>query len=225
MLDSLQGGEQESAWKWFVERYRPYVHGVLVATLQSTKHAVAAEGEFWGYLYLSDAVQRADRGRRFRTYLTGIVRNFARQWRRSHAEPDGSPLPPQTVEMPDTLVEAEIRGWTQNVLSLCLRTLRDEMPKAAHAVCGFYGVSSSSADTAGAEAPALRTASELMAELQCSQPAFYNLLSRGRHRLGELIRQELLEGCADSAEVEHELSEVLRRLGQMHPGIIESAEG
>jgi hypothetical protein len=63
-----------------------------------------------------------------------------------------------------------------------------------------------------------------MAELQCSPPAFYKLLSRGRQRLGELIRQELLEGCSDANEMEQELPEVMRRLGQAHPGMLEGDE-
>lgn len=99
-IDALRGDNAESAWNWFVDRYRPFVRGVLRATLQTPADAAPAEDEFWGYVYLSGAIHRADRERRFRAFLSGTVRNFARAWlrkRQGDATPT-EPLPEQLQE-------------------------------------------------------------------------------------------------------------------------------
>ena len=213
MLDALAGEEANTAWGWFVERYRPFVHGVLLAVLKSSEQAQAAESEFWGYVYLSDAVRRADRGRRFRTFLAGIVRNFARAWRRSHETVEGNVI--QAVDRPSDadLVQAELTAWTDTVVSLALRNLRDEMPKAAEALTRFYGLQG------GSGTP--ESTSDIANVLQYNPPAVYQLLSRGRQRLRELIAAELMEGCSDPQEMEAELCELLGNLGQRHPGVSE----
>jgi RNA polymerase sigma factor (sigma-70 family) len=214
MLDALSGQEAEAAWAWFVDRYRPYVRGILLAVLQDPEQARAAESEFWGYVYLSNAVRRADRGRRFRTFLAGIVRNFARAWRRSHTIEEGNAVDQVDRASDADLVQAELTLWTDTVVGLALRNLRDEMPKAAEALTRFYGLQGDE----GAQA----STSDIAKSLQCTQQAVYQLLSRGRQRLRELIAAELMEGCSDPQEMEAELCELLRNLGQRHPGVYES---
>lgn len=213
MLDALAGDEADTAWAWFVERYRPYVRGILLAVLQSPEQARSAENEFWGYVFLSNAVRRADRGRRFRTYLAGIVRNFARAWRRSHAAEEGTAVTQVERASDASLVQAELTAWTDTVVALALSDLRDEMPKAAEALTRFYGLQGGS----GAQ----ESTSEIANSLQCNAAAVYQLLSRGRQRLRELIAAELMEGCSDAQEMEAELCELLRNLGQRHPGVHE----
>ena len=214
MLDALAGEEADAAWAWFVERYRPYVHGVLLAVLKSTDQAQAAENEFWGYVFLSNAVRRADRGRRFRTFLAGIVRNFARSWRRAHAAEEGNAVTQVERASDADLVQAELTAWTDTVVSLALRDLRDEMPKAAEALTRFYGLQGGD----GAQ----QSTTDIANSLQCNAAAVYQLLSRGRQRLRELIAAELMEGCSDAQEMEAELCELLRNLGQRHPGVYEA---
>lgn len=131
MLEALHGQDSEQAWSWFVDRYRPYVRNILVTLLQSPAHAHQAENEFWGYVYLQDPVRRADRARRFRTYLAGVVRNFARSYKRRMTEPDGSKVTQSVPAADEAVLQKELSMWTDMVLQLSLRTLRVEMPKAS----------------------------------------------------------------------------------------------
>lgn len=216
MLEALHGQDSEQAWSWFVDRYRPYVRNILVTLLQSPAHAHQAENEFWGYVYLQDPVRRADRARRFRTYLAGVVRNFARSYKRRMTEPDGSKVTQSVPAADEAVLQKELSMWTDMVLQLSLRTLRVEMPKAATAVEAFYGLDQQT-DTA-----AERSTTDVAKLLQCNPAAVYQLLSRGRTRLRELIQQELMEGCSDAKEMSEELDEVLSNLGRRHPGMLDA---
>lgn len=216
MLDALHGKDSEQAWAWFVDRYRPYVRNILVTALQSSAHAHEAENEFWGYVYLQDPLRRADRARRFRTYLAGVVRNFARGYKRRIASPEGAKVSQSEPPTDQSVLQRELSLWTDMVVQLSLRTLREEMPKAATAIETFYGLGHAE------DNPAERSTTEVAKLLQCNPPAVYQLLSRGRKRLRELIQQELMEGCADATEMREELDEVLFNLGRRHPGMLDA---
>ena len=216
MLEALHGKNAEEAWTWFVDRYRPYVRNILVTALQSPAHAHQAENEFWGYVYLQDPVRRADRARRFRTYLAGVVRNFARSYKRRLTSPEGSKVAQSGPATDEAVLQRELSLWTDMVVQLSMRTLREEMPKAATAIETFYGIGQE------ADKPTSQSTTEVAKLLQCNPAAVYQLLSRGRKRLRELIQQELMEGCSDAKEMDEELDEVLANLGRRHPGMLDA---
>jgi RNA polymerase sigma factor (sigma-70 family) len=215
LLDALGGGDADAAWRRFVERYRPFVRGLLARMVPRSDRVRAAEDEFWGYVFLSDALRRADRGRRFRPYLAGIVQNFALAWLRR--QPATEPV--TASSMPAAPIpgasQQELALWARNVLALALAALARELPAAAVALRGFYGL----AEAGEARAPG--AVSELAAALQTSVANVYQLLSRGRRRLRALVEEELLAGCADATELADELGLLLASLRGQTPGLFE----
>ena len=215
MIDGLAGGEAESAWRAFVDRYRPFVRALLLRSVRRSDWLKAAEDEFWGYVYLSDAIRRADRGRRFRPYLTGIVHNFALAWLRR--QPDTDPPTASGLEAPPVpgAPSQELGLWARNVLELALATLARESPAMAAALRGFYGLGEGD----GVSAP--RSVTELATALSASVANVYQLLSRGRRRLRTLVEEELLAGCADATELADERKLLIENLRAQAPGLFE----
>src|SRR5262249_7114269 len=62
-IDALDRARAESAWRWFVDRYRGFVRSVLARFVGSVR-ADAATDDFWAYVFESEVLQRADRTRR-----------------------------------------------------------------------------------------------------------------------------------------------------------------
>jgi DNA-directed RNA polymerase specialized sigma24 family protein len=210
LLDALDGPEADAAWRHFVDRYRPFVRGVLQRSLASAEAAQHAEPEFWGYVYLSEAIRRADRGRRFRPFLSGIVHRFAQSWRRKQSagsSQTGSDLPAQPTP---GAAEAELADWARNVLDLARTALAAEWPEAEAALRRFYGL--------GTDTPACE-ATELANALGTTVGGVYQLLSRGRRRLRALVEAELRDGCADGDELADEVRIFLQNLAGRHPGL------
>ncbi len=212
-IDAMRGNNAEAAWNWFVDRYRPFVRGVLRATLQTPADANRAEDEFWGYIYLSGAINRADRERRFRAFLSGTVRNFARAWlRKRHG--DEIPTEPLTDTLKEQDAEFELGLWADTLITIGLDALEQENPRTAQAMVAFYGL------PRGGNTRGPRSASEVSELVGCSAQAVYMLLMRGRERLRQLIEQELQQGCGDADSVRDELQAVLLSAQQRHPGLV-----
>ena len=212
-IDALRGDNAESAWNWFVDRYRPFVRGVLRATLQTPADAAPAEDEFWGYVYLSGAIHRADRDRRFRAFLSGTVRNFARAWLRKR-QGDATPTEPLPEQLQEQDAEFELGLWADTLITIGLDALEQENPRTAQAMVAFYGL------PRGGNTHGPRSASEVGELVGCSAQAVYMLLMRGRERLRQLLEQELQQGCSDAESVRDELQAVLLSAQKRHPGLV-----
>jgi RNA polymerase sigma factor (sigma-70 family) len=212
-IDALRGDNADSAWNWFVDRYRPFVRGVLRATLQTHADAAPAEDEFWGYVYLSGAIHRADRERRFRAFLSGTVRNFARAWRRKR-QGDATPTEPLPEPLQELDSEFELGLWADTLITIGLDALEKENPRTAAAMVAFYGL------PRGGNTHGPRSASEVGELIGCSAQAVYMLLMRGRERLRQLLEQELQQGCSDAESVRDELKAVLLSAQKRHPGLV-----
>lgn len=215
LIDGLARAEAETAWRAFVDRYRPFVRGLLLRIVRRSDWLKAAEDEFWGYVYLSDAIRRADRSRRFRPYLTGIVHNFALAWLRR--QPDTDPPTASGLEAPPVpgAPSQELGLWARNVLDLALATLARESPAMAAALRGFYGLGD------GDAVATPRSVTELATALSASVANVYQLLSRGRRRLRTLVEEELLAGCAEATELDDELKLLMANLRAQAPGLFE----
>ena len=216
-IGAMHGQNAEQAWQWFVGRYRHFVRGILGGLLGQQNRAQAAEEEFWGYVFLSGALQRADRDRRFRAFLSGIVRNFARSWARTKGLPIAAEAALEGLTDDRGGESAELSLWVENVVDNALATLRDENPTTAKALESFYGIGLASA----ASTP--KSASDVATALGNTTQGVYMLLFRGRKRLQQLIEEELREGCQDEAAWRGELQMLLGIAATKLPGLVGEA--
>ena len=208
-IGALHGPAAEQAWQWFVERYRPFVRGILGSVLGGA--ASSAEAEFWGYVWLSGALQRAERGRRFRAFLSGIVRNFARTFARQRRLPIADES--MVAAVPAAAQHDELLLWVENVVANALAALTQESPATGRALASFYGLG---ADDAGQG----KSASEVAALLGNTAQGVYMLLFRGRKRMRELIEGELREGCGDDEAFRDEVRALLGVAATRLPGLL-----
>lgn len=208
-IGALHGPAGEHAWQWFVERYRPFVRGILGGVLGAK--ATAAEAEFWGYVWMSGALQRAERGRRFRAFLSGIVRNFARTFARQRRLPIADEA--MVAALPAAAQHDELLLWVENVVANALAALTQESPATGRAMALFYGLG---ADAAGQG----KSAGEVAALLGNTAQGVYMLLFRGRKRMRELIESELREGCGDDEAFRDEVQALLGVAATRLPGLL-----
>jgi DNA-directed RNA polymerase specialized sigma24 family protein len=211
-IGALNGKDAEQEWQWFVGRYRPFVRGILGGVLGRAAQADAAEEEFWGYVWLSGALQRADRDRRFRAFLSGIVRNFALGWGRQRGMPIADTV--ALAALPVQCSNAEFDLWVDNVLTNALATLRAESPTMARALACFYGLPPDGAPGQP------KSASEVAAALDNTPQGVYMLLFRGRRRMRQLIQAELREGCRDDDAWREEMQQLLSVAASKLPGLV-----
>lgn len=218
MIERLGPGGSDDAWRWFIARYTPFVRAVLVYTIGG-KDAAAAIDEFWGYLCTSEMLARADRGRRFRSFLAGTVRNFARQWHRGVPiqMDDGAWEAPQAVARPELPEDAELRLWARLVLRNALAELARVHPVSADALRRFYGVGDGLEDANAVLAP--QTVAAIGGHLGLSVTALHQTLRRGRQRLRARIEAEVRETLRDGTDVEEELAWLLQEIASDAPGL------
>jgi hypothetical protein len=210
----LGAADSDQTWQSFVERYRPFVRGILGGVLGNGAKATAAEEEFWGYLWLSGALQHADRGRGFRASLSGIVRNFARSFARSRGMTIADELALDSIPAGDEAVN-EMKLWADNVIENSLAQLRAESAVTAMAIASFYGL-------AGGLRPGKpMSAGEVAAASGKTTQGIYMLLFRGRKRLRGLIEDELREGCQDQSAYTEELQALLGTAASRLSGLLD----
>lgn len=212
-IASLSGDDRDSAWKWFVERYKPFVRGLIGVGVHSPRLRQAVEDDFWGYVYISRSVERADRDRRFRSYLSGVVRNFVKSWMRTQGPVDTSDTTARESVARDDF-DTELRLWADNLLDIAMRELAAEHPRYAKILGLFYGLSTDG--KAASPMPAAKVAEVL----SCSSEAVYMTLVRARDQLRVLIERELRQGCDDEASLREELSTLLSAMAKGHPGLV-----
>lgn len=214
-LDALQGSGSEVAWQWFVERYREFVREVLASILRRQDLIDHAEAEFWGYLFLSRTIERADRQRRFRALLFGTVRNFARAWSRKQGLPQVDELVLQSLAAGEDGQGAAMVRWVESVVRNAMRTLEAEHPQMASCMRLFYGLGKGEADAR------THPASEVAHQLGTTAQAVYMMLFRGRQRLRALVEEELRDCCQDEESYREELQLLLRVAASRLPGLVE----
>jgi len=218
MLEGLQGREAEESWRWFIDRYRPFVRSCLSRMIRPRDRAEQAAEEIWSYLFTAAVFENADRERRFRTYLAGVVRNFAYGWLRSH--PQGEPDEAADAAAPDEdpalrLEQEELRLWKRQVVLLALGELALRSEHQALALRWFYGLPESMEE----EGREPRAASWIARELGLQANAVHQLIFRGRRRLRSCIENELRETVQDAATLNEELRGIDVILGEENPGL------
>lgn len=219
MLDQLHGQQAEESWRWFIDRYRPYVRACLARVVGPPARAEQAAEEVWSYLFTAALVENADRSRRFRTYLAGTVRNFALGWLREHpsGEPEDGVVGHEQGGDPARDLEAEdLRLWKQQVVQLAMGELERRDERQARALRWFYGLPESMENAATEPRPA----SWIARELGLQANAVHQLLFRGRKRLRACLENELRETVRDADELDDELALVQAVIEQENPGLV-----
>lgn len=216
LLDRLHGTASEEAWRWFIERYRPFVRSCLRRMVREPGRAAAAEEDIWSYLFTSEVFEKADRGRRFRSYLAGTVRHFVQSWLRGdrtpHAEQDDVPEPEAAVALPE---DVEARLWARHVLHLALAALADRHPDDARVLRLFYGLDDSED---GIEFGEPQAASAVARELGIKPNGVHQILHRGRKRLRALIEAEVTETVRDTGQLAEEIELMVQAMSEV-PGL------
>ncbi len=213
MLDRLGQHRADEAWAWFVTRYRPSIRAILARQIGFAQ-VDAALDEFWSYLFTHKIAARADRARRFRTFLCAVARKYALVWRREQAGlPSADDAPEPTCE--DAAADADdVRAWALHTLSLGLAALRERHADDADLLQWFYGVA-----VDGSEVEPLTVA--VIATRTSKKPnAIHVALHRARQRLRAHVEAELREVVVDVEGFEDERRVILTAIGAARPGMI-----
>lgn len=218
MLDALQGPRAEETWRWFIERYRPFIRESLQRMLARPDAAQQAENDIWSYLFTSQVFERADRNRRFRGYLCGVVRNYAKKWlRENRLEGPGNEIDVD-IAVRDRLPEdEEERLFVEHVFGLAMRELSARHPENCTALRMFYGV----AEPGDARLVAPMSVTEIAKVLSLTANAVHQTLHRARKRFKECLEAELRETVRDKASLEEEMLVLRRTLERATPGLTE----
>lgn len=214
-IQRLHGDGADEAWRWFIERYYPEIRSMLGRRVPS-RMAAQAEAEFWGYLFVSRAVTRAERARRFRPYLAGGVRNFARSWLRRHAgaaTADGQ-IDQIAASASHEFEQDELRAWARRTVTLALDSMTKKYPTQATVLRLFYGL----ADGDPPQGPV--AVAEIAAQLDKSIAAIHQDLTRGRLRLRECIQADLRDQSGSAEEWRAEMQVIFGVLDTERPGLI-----
>jgi RNA polymerase sigma factor (sigma-70 family) len=218
MLDGLQGRRAEETWRWFIERYRPYIGTCVARIVRPSERAERATDEIWSYLFTSSMIENADRDRRFRTYLAGTVRNYALGWLRKN--PSVGDVVPQDLGEAESdpalqFEQEDMRLWKKQVVQLSLDQLGHRDQRQAEVLRWFYGLPSSM-DTENGEP---RAVSWIANELGIQANLVHQIVFRGRKRLRSCIENELRETVRDAQDLDEELRLVYRVIQEENPGL------
>ncbi len=218
MLDLLHGHSAEESWRWFVERYRPYITTCLQRMIRPREGAEQAADEVWSYLFTSSVIQNADRDRRFRSYLAGTVRNYALRWMRDNLTPTGEPARDAHNDVPDPAQIYEMQDmqlWTRQVVQLALGELASRHAEQVQVLRWFYGLPASITDAAAEP----RSASWIAEQLGLKANAVHQIVFRGRKRLRACIENELRETVRDVDDLDDELRLIYAVIERESPGL------
>ncbi|MBL8752954.1 MAG: sigma-70 family RNA polymerase sigma factor [Planctomycetes bacterium] len=215
-IHTLHDQDAGDSWKWFIDRYSEAIRGMLRRHLPA-RFADEAEKEFWGYLFQSRALVRANPGLRFRAFLAGIVLNYARAWLRSQRRGVEferlSDLPQSAVVVPAQAPD-ELWLWSRQTLVLALETMTAKFATQAVVLQWFYGLPTRDGDSS-----ALSVA-EIARRLGKSHAAIQQDLSRGRVRLRQCIEAELREQVGSEVDLQDEMRVVFGVIDRQQPGLL-----
>lgn len=214
MLDQLHGADREQAWRWFQTTYDAFVRDCLGRHLRGERLTRATEA-FWGYLFASNVLTNADRGRRFRSLLFGTLRNYVRRFQREDhyaQQPDADDdLTTREPAHEDPAVEAaDMRAFAAATLDRALADVEAKAPRQASVLRQFYGI--------GAPARPVR---DIAAELGIQENALHQLLWRARRSLRDTWIEILGHTVGTQQDLDDELRLMLAVLGHERPGLLD----
>jgi RNA polymerase sigma factor (sigma-70 family) len=213
-LEHLGDAEAAETWEWFVKGYEPFVRGLLRVRGCRSESAV---DEFWSYLFARrDKLTAADRGRRFRPFLTGFIRNFVRETRRSSPETatDTELLDAMASRSVAALESVESRLWAETVLRRALDYVEAMRAHRGRVLRLFYGIGEREGETA-----AKLSVSEVAARLEMATSTISPLLTEARRMLRHAIERDLRETVLDEQDLTGEIGVLLESLRGPYPGL------
>jgi len=222
MISQLRKSDADDAWRWFIDRYRPFARSVLQKILSMrgrSRDLDPAADEFWAYLYSSNVFQRADRDRTFRNFLAGTLRNFARDYCRKNAlVPTNDNFVPEAPVADDALLEdEELKLFARQVLRLALKHLEASHADSAKSMRWFYGVGDNADNLFESSDP--MSVAEIAERLAVKPNAVHQHLYRGRKRLRARIEAEVRETVSNDELWQQELEVIIGALRVDAPGL------
>lgn len=213
-LSELDGDQAEDAWKWFVRRYRTFVE----AWLRTRRHPdpVAGADEFWSYFFARDAIRKADRDRRFRPYLTGWIRNFAREsTRRPRDTPTELGQISSSDESDPALEREEQRLWAHAILHRSLDAVENAKTKRGAALRLFYGIGSNPGENAEK-----CSVPEVAEALGMAVTSISPLLTEARKLLKQTIERDIRETVSRSDDLRDEIEQMIDSMHEDYAGVV-----
>lgn len=221
-IERMREHADESAWRWFIERYRGYLRATLRRMLPSACCVETAVDEFWGYLFQSGVVARMQRPMRFRAFLVGTLRNYAYDWLRRNPRAEQAPTPIDTPAPCERLPEdEEVALWAHQLLHLAMQRLVRVQPRHALVLRGCYGL----ADAADAPPEVPVSPSQLADELGLTRNALHQLTHRARESLRQCIVEEVRQTVSTEEDLVDELAVLVDAVGRRHPGLVPPPPG
>jgi RNA polymerase sigma factor (sigma-70 family) len=206
--------DAEAAWLQLVERYRIPVRRLLRRLLRDDPTADDAADEFFSYLFQKQILPKADPEQgRFRCYIQGVMKRYARSWRRATSMPrvreDVDDVDVGADGESGDLEREEELVWADAVLDHALERLRREAPKDADLLVRFYGL--------GGVNPS--RGDELAKDRGRNDNNVHVAVHRARARLRAALLAELAPMVSSKEELEQERQFLVTRLFSAHPGL------
>ena len=206
--------DSQKAWLQLVERYRIPVKRILRRLLRDDPTADDAADEFFSYLFQKQILPKADPEQgRFRCYIQGVMKRYARSWRRATSMPRGlEDVDDVEVGANGESVDLEREEelvWAEAVLDHALERLRRESARDADLLVRFYGI--------GGVKPT--RGDEIAKEAGRKDNAVHVAVHRARAKLKQALLAELAPMVSTQEELEQERQFLVTRLLAAHPGL------
>lgn len=202
------------AWEELVDRYRVPIEKSLRRIIRSHPDAEEIVQDFFAYLYEKKLLPKADpKLGKFRCFLQGVIRNFARQRLRNSRSwtsiKDGTPEPEAQYGSSE-FERQEEQEWAHGVLQNAVGRLLKAQPRDGELLLRCYGV-----------VPYPETDRQaLCQERGLSMNALNVAVHRARERLRGMLIDEVRQTVASAGDMEEEVQLVCERLLAAYPGLM-----
>lgn len=203
--------DREAAWVALIERYRVPIEKSIRRHVQGMPDADRRVDEFFGYLFESGVLQKADRTKgRFRAYVQGVIRRYALH-QRSTRSGGAVELDLEQEDGPteQELEEREESEWAEAVLASAVAQMMAGGGRDGRVLLETYGI--------GGGTPGDRD--EICDRHGLNRNALNQALHRARGELKTLIMLEISETVSREKERAAETELVLKRLLAARPGL------
>jgi RNA polymerase sigma factor (sigma-70 family) len=214
------GANRDHAWMQLVERYRIPVRRVLRRLLRDDPASDDAANDFFSYLFQKEIMSKIDPGQgRFRCYIQGVMKNYARSWRRSSVMPraqgDGTAIDVAEIDVAADGQAADFEReeelvWAEAVLEHAIERLARDAKDYADLLVRFYGL--------GGMTPV--SGDKLAREKNVTDNALHVTLHRARGKLHAALLDELRPMVSTREELVLERQLLVARLIAAHPGLL-----